>query len=154
MWSNMSVGLITIASYTIDMGGKCLVFFFDNEKNDLFEVWIQLSSCVAALGFFLAGIFLISIFKSYTVALAEEKIRSASRSGTVNSNQQQEQPPVQALDPRITGNTDGTDSQDFNYQQSRSASRTMSLDVKTLDAYDTVDYKDNENLFYTEECED
>jgi len=34
MWCNLSVGLITIASYTIDMGGKCLVFFVDTNRDN------------------------------------------------------------------------------------------------------------------------
>jgi hypothetical protein len=41
MWCNLSVGLITTASYTIDMGGKCLVYFFDEKRaNESVEKWV------------------------------------------------------------------------------------------------------------------
>ena len=85
MWCNLSVGLITILSYTIDMGGKCLVFFFVDTKkdNEQIELWVQLSSCVAAVGFFLAFILLITIFKGYADGVTEEKTRTASKSGKI-----------------------------------------------------------------------
>jgi len=41
---------------------------------------VQLSSCVAAVGFFLAFIVLLTIFKGYADGVAEEKTRAPSKS--------------------------------------------------------------------------
>jgi 16S rRNA C1402 N4-methylase RsmH len=57
------------------MGGKCIVYFFDEKnKNDQLQMWVQLSSCVASIGFFLAFVLLITIFKRYTEAMTAERI--------------------------------------------------------------------------------
>lgn len=34
LWCNLSIGLITIVSYMIDVGGKCIVYFYDEKKLD------------------------------------------------------------------------------------------------------------------------
>jgi hypothetical protein len=59
------------------MGGKCIVYFFDEKnRNESLEKWVQISSCIAAIGFFLAFVILTSIFKGYTESMTAQRLAS------------------------------------------------------------------------------
>jgi hypothetical protein len=50
------------------MGGKCLVLLFGNNKDKTavqMRIWSEITSCIAALGFFIAFVMLIFSFNSY-----------------------------------------------------------------------------------------
>ena len=50
------------------MGGKCLVLLFGKNKDSTsvqMHIWSEITSCIAAIGFFVAFLMLIFSFNSY-----------------------------------------------------------------------------------------